>query len=165
MKKLTALFFALLMIASLAACGGSADPASSAPAEQTATEAQTVTEAEVAEVSADGIDIDLTTMSATMVYSEVQNMMMNPQSYMGKTVKMQGALNVAEENNQRYFACIIKDATACCAQGIEFDWAGDHAYPDDYPEQGEDITVVGSFTTYKENTQTYCQLANAELTF
>lgn len=160
MKKLTALFFALLMIASLAACGGSADPT-----EQTATEAQTVTEAEVAEVSADGIDIDLTTMSATMVYSEVQNMMMNPQSYMGKTVKMQGALNVAEENDQRYFACIIKDATACCAQGIEFDWAGDHAYPDDYPEQGEDITVVGSFTTYKENTQTYCRLANAELTF
>lgn len=160
MKKLTALFFALLMIASLAACGGSADPT-----EQTATEAQTVTEAEVAEVSADGIDIDLTTMSATMVYSEVQNMMMNPQSYMGKTVKMQGALNVAEENDRRYFACIIKDATACCAQGIEFDWAGDHTYPDDYPEQGEDITVVGSFTTYKENTRTYCRLANADLTF
>ena len=33
-----------------------------------------------------------------------------------------------------YHACVIPDATACCAQGIEFTLAGDHRWPDDYPE-------------------------------
>ena len=86
-------------------------------------------------------------------------------NYLGKTVKMAGAFNVAEENDQRYYACVIKDATACCAQGIEFVWEGDHAYPDDYPAQGDEISVIGTFTTYKEKAQTYCQLKDAQLTF
>ena len=165
MKKLTALLLSIFLIASLAACGNSGTATeTAAPAEQTTAEtAQSATEA--APVSADGIDVDLTTMSATMVYSEVQNMMMNPTDYLGKTVKMKGTFNVAELGDNIYYACLIKDATACCAQGIEFQWEGDHAYPEDYPEMGDEITVVGTFSTYKENTQTYCQLENSELTF
>ena len=164
MKKLIALMLTLLMIISLAACGNNTakeTASSSAPTAQ-ATEAQKET---AAKTSADGVDIDLTAMSATMVYSEVQNMMLKPADYLGKTVKMAGAFNVAEENNQRYYACVIKDATACCAQGIEFVWEGDHAYPDDYPAQGDEISVIGTFTTYKEKAQTYCQLKDAQLTF
>lgn len=164
MKNPIALLLAVFMILTLVACGNNTakeTAASSAPVAQ-ATEAQKETQAKT---SADGIDVDLTAMSATMVYSEVQNMMLKPADYMGKTVKMTGAFNVAEENGQRYYACVIKDATACCAQGIEFVWAGDHAYPDEYPSQGDEISVIGTFTTYKENTQTYCQLKDAQLTF
>ena len=164
MKKPIALLLAVFMILTLASCGNNTakeTAASSAPVAQ-ATEAQKETQAKT---SAYGIDVDLTAMSATMVYSEVQNMMLKPADYMGKIVKMAGAFNVAEENGQRYYACVIKDATACCAQGIEFVWAGDHAYPDEYPSQGDEISVIGTFTTYKENTQTYCQLKDAQLTF
>ena len=164
MKKTIALLLALFTILSLSACGNNAakEPTSAAPTAPAATEAQKETQAKT---SADGIDVDLTSMSATMVYSEVQNMMLKPADYLGKTVKMAGAFNVAEENDQRYYACVIKDATACCAQGIEFVWAGDHAYPNDYPSPGDEISVIGTFTTYKENTQTYCQLKDAQLTF
>lgn len=84
---------------------------------------------------------------------------------MGKRVKMGGAFAVYhdEETDNYYYACIIKDATACCSQGIEFDLAGDHKYPDDYPQEGEDVCVVGEFDTYKEGEYTYCTLRNAEL--
>ena len=62
-----------------------------------------------------------------------------------------------------YFACIIKDATACCAQGIGFVLADDYTYPDDYPELDTEICVVGVFNTYKEGDYTYCTLREAKM--
>lgn len=115
------------------------------------------------DTGADGIDIDLTTLSATMVYSQVYNMMIAPEDYVGKMVKMQGmmASYYDEAADRRYFACIIQDATACCAQGIEFELAGELKYPDDYPSDGEAICVEGVFETYKEGELTYVTLRKA----
>ena len=36
------------------------------------------------------VDLDLSTMSATAIYSEVSNMMTSPKKYVGKTVKVKG---------------------------------------------------------------------------
>ena len=115
--------------------------------------------------STEGIDIDLTSLSSTMVYSEVYNMMYEPENYVGKTIKMDGLFTAYhdESTGNYYFACIIQDATACCAQGMEFILTEDHSYPDDYPEEGEQITVVGVFDTYMESDYTYCILTNAKL--
>ncbi len=96
------------------------------------------------------VDLDLSEMSGTIVYSQVYNMMYEPEQYIGKTVKMQGAFSTQEFNNIRYFACIVQDATACCAQGLEFQLKDSYVYPDDYPEPGTEITVVGTFDTYLE---------------
>ncbi len=117
------------------------------------------------EESAAGIDVDLTVLSSTMVYSEVYNMMSAPEQYIGKTVKMNGpfAYFHDEATGSYYFACIIRDATACCAQGIEFVLAGEHQFPDDYPEAGEEICVSGVFDTYQEGEYTYCTLRNAKI--
>lgn len=120
---------------------------------------------------ASGIDVDLTALSSTMVYSEVYNMIVLPENYIGKTVKMNGTFTLyqgLDENGapipgQIYFACIIADATACCSQGLEFVLSGEHIYPDDYPELGAEITVVGTFQTYEENGYLYCHLIDAEL--
>ena len=92
-------------------------------------------------------DIDLTKMSATMIYAEVFNMLIAPEDYENKIIKMKGNFQVFtnEENTERYYAVIIQDATACCQQGIEFIWDGDHIYPQDYPEIGQEITVTGSY--------------------
>jgi hypothetical protein len=113
----------------------------------------------------DGIDIDLTKLSATMVYSEIYDMMVYPDKYIGKTVKMNGMLSTLhdEVNDIYYFACIITDATACCAQGIEFVATDEFKYPEDYPEEGGDITVVGVFDTYWEGNYIYCTLRNAKI--
>lgn len=60
-----------------------------------------------------------------------------------------------------YFACIIADATSCCSQGLEFQLAGEHAFPKDYPEVGSNITVSGIFDRYEENGYWYCYLRDA----
>lgn len=111
------------------------------------------------------VDVDLTKLSSTMVYSEVFAMMSEPESYIGKTVKARGnfAMYHDEATDAYYFAVLIQDATACCQQGLEFDLKGNHKFPDDYPELGEEITVTGEFTTYTEGNITYCQLKDAAM--
>lgn len=107
------------------------------------------------------VDVDLTKLNSTMVYSEVYNMMTSPENYMGKKVKMSGTFNYAAGDNRYYYACLIADATACCAQGIEFVLKMDRTFPDEYPKVGDAITVVGIFDTYYEGSNRYCQLIDA----
>ena len=113
----------------------------------------------------DGVDVDLTVLSSTMVYSEVYNMMYYPENYIGKTVKMKGMYaGYHDESTDKYYhACIIQDATACCAQGIEFEPTDDYRYPDDYPAEWQEVCVTGVFDTYKEGENIYCTLRNARL--
>ena len=108
---------------------------------------------------------DLTTMSSTMIFSTVSNMMLYPDVYQGKTVKLEGNFSVYhDEGADRYlFAAIVPDATACCQQGIEFVLDGDYKYPDDYPEEGQSITIKGVFNTYNEYGFNYAQLQNATM--
>ena len=111
------------------------------------------------------IDVDLTKLSSTMVYSEVYNMMYTPEDYIGKTVKMSGMFvaYTNQDQSQFYPAVIIADATACCSQGLEFVLEGNPAYPEGYPEMETEITVVGTFETYEEDGNIYCRLQNAKL--
>ena len=117
------------------------------------------------EKSEDGIDVDLTALSSTMIYSEVYNMMVAPEDYIGKTIKMDGMFSFFHDDStgNDYYACIIMDATACCSQGIEFVPTDDYTYPDDFPEQGGEICVVGVFDIYEEGENKYCTLRNATL--
>jgi len=139
MKKIICIVLSLISVLSAAGCGDAS-----------------------AVVSHD-VDVDLTALSSTMVYSEVYNMMDVPENYIGKSVKMNGsfAMYHDESTDKYYFACIVSDATACCSQGIEFVLSGDCKYPDDYPELGSEITVSGIFGTYSEGEYTYCQLTDA----
>ncbi len=132
---------------------------------ENAPEPEPIDEPEAAAVSAEGIDVDLTALSSTMVYSEVYSMMAEPERYIGKTVKMDGlfAYYHDEATDNYYYACIIQDATACCAQGIEFVLTEEYSYPEDYPQVEDEICVVGVFDTYLEGGYTYCTLRNARL--
>ncbi len=115
------------------------------------------------EVEADpSVDIDLTALSPTMVYSEVYQMMYYPEDYIGKTVRMEGLYDAYHDENtgNDYYACIIQDATACCAQGIEFRLTQDYEYPD---ATVNEVEVKGTFQLYEEDGVTYCTLMDAEL--
>ncbi|WP_409968538.1 hypothetical protein RFF05_00700 [Bengtsoniella intestinalis] len=98
------------------------------------------------------VEIDLTAMNSTLVYSQVYAMMLYPEDYAGRTVKMHGmfAYYYVESVDTYYYGIIVEDATACCAQGIEFVLADQEAYtcPDDYPQMGEYATVVGVFNSF-----------------
>ena len=112
---------------------------------------------------AEGVDIDPTVLSANMVYSEVFAMVYAPNEYIGKVIKMEGTFVYIydEVSDKEYFACIIRDATECCAQGIEFVTTSDFTYPDDFPADGEQICVIGTFDKYEENGNTYLTLRDA----
>ena len=100
-----------------------------------------------------------------MIYSTVSNMMLYPDVYEGKMVKLEGNFSVYhDEKADKYlFAAIVPDATACCQQGIEFVLDGDYKFPEDYPEEGQSITIKGKFTTYNEYGFNYAQLQNATM--
>ena len=112
-------------------------------------------------------EVDLTVLNSNMVYSTVYSMVNTSSDYIGKTVKAHGTFDVFTDpdTGAMYCACIIADATACCSQGLEFEWKGDHTYPDDYPKVGTPISVGGVFETYKEGNVTYCRLKDAEFAF
>lgn len=111
--------------------------------------------------------IDLTKMSSTMVYSKVYDMQLYPEKYIGSTVKATGVFVIYTDvvTKNIYTSVLVADAAACCSQGLEFVWAGEHTYPTDYPELETEITVTGTFSTYTENDQTYITLNNAELEY
>jgi hypothetical protein len=115
--------------------------------------------------STEGIDVDLTVLSPTMVYAQVFDMIYKPESYIGKTVKMQGLYTCTdpELTDVFYCACVVQDATQCCSNGIEFELSDDYAFPQDYPEYGDTITVLGTFDLYEDQGYTYCTLRNSTL--
>ena len=113
------------------------------------------------------VDLDLSVLSGTVVYSQVYDMVMEPEQYLGKTVRVKGFFSYFQdpETLNEYFAVVIADATACCAQGIEFVRVGEYSYPGDYPPLDSELTVTGVFNTYEENGFTYLQLTDADMTW
>ena len=168
-KLLLILLTALLSLAALTACSQESD-GKSLPGTKTVgdilnrssteepTSAPTASPHATGDQAGEPADIDLTQMNATMVYSQVSQLMSGPQRYHGDTVRMSGTMASAEYKGKVYYACIIKDATACCAQGIEFVLT-----EGDYPPDGAQIVVYGVFDSYEEEGRTYCQLIDAKL--
>ena len=110
-------------------------------------------------------DIDLTQLSASVVYGQVYDMVYHPEDYIGKTIKIKGpfAYYKDEATQKEFFAVLITDAMACCSQGIEFVLQGDYSYPEDYPELDTEITVIGIFNSYQDNNIPYIQLTDATI--
>ena len=178
MKRLLCLLLAALTVLGLGACGKKSAAETALPTTaseepkplqtlplETGEREQTAPTADTAESTF----VDLTALSSTMVYAEVFAMMSSPEDYVGKTVKMQGIFSKGQlyaagslNDGGTVFACVIQDATACCAQGIPFELAGDHTYPQDYPELGDAITVVGTFEIHEQEGMEFCRLRDAE---
>lgn len=64
-------------------------PETSVPEPEPMQPAEALPDYEPAQASGE-LDVDLTTLSSTMVYSEVYNMMYEPDRYLGKRIKMNG---------------------------------------------------------------------------
>lgn len=114
------------------------------------------------------VDVDLSVMDSDMIYATVYQMMSDPEQYVGKTFRIEGKFYVTydEMTKNQYYYCVIKDATECCAQGLEFVWGdGSHIYPDEYPTDGTEVVVDGIFELYMEKDSRYCRLANADFYF
>ena len=171
-KPLLRLAAALAAVLLLAGCGGKSSAPSSSAAPSPAPSG-TVAQPEPSPPAADAgdVDVDLTTLSSTMVFAEVSSLVYDPIPYLGQRVRMEGIFSVDHaytmegevDLSQNYFYCIIEDALACCAQGLEFSLAGDYAYPEDYPAEGDTIRVVGTVEFFEVNGFRHLRLGDAVL--
>ena len=167
-RKLLIILCSFSLVA-LTGCGSKAD--SSDVSKDTVTTNQQVQEAESTEAEAEeetlasdpSVDLDLTTLSSTMIYSEVFNMMMEPMAYEGQTIKMDGncAIYTDEETGNTYYTCVVQDATQCCSQGLEFLLDSEQYALEDYPADGDPIVIKGTFSTYEEDGGTYITIKDS----
>lgn len=106
------------------------------------------------------VDQDFTKMSATMIYSTIFDMLIMPEDYVEKIIKLSGWFETYTDpqTGEMYYAVVVPDATACCQQGLEFVWKGNHTYPDDFPKPGQDITVTGIYKMIENDGVTYTYL-------
>ena len=113
------------------------------------------------------IDLDLTKMSSTMIYSTIFDMLIMPEDYIEKNIKVKGWFETYTnpENGDIYYAVLVPDATACCQQGLEFVWPGNHNYPEDFPTPGNDITVCGRYKLIETDGVTYTYLEASSIEF
>ncbi len=156
MKKIIiAIMLVLVLALSFVACSKNSDKNENLNSNSTTKATETTTEVK-------SVDLDLTELSSTLIYSEVYNMLITPDDYKGKIIKMKGQFNqyTDEQTGKTYNAVIIPDATACCQQGLEFELQN-KTNPNF--EQGAEITVVGTFDTYSEGELLYCHLKNAKI--
>ncbi|MBR6702471.1 MAG: hypothetical protein IKI78_04960 [Clostridia bacterium] len=180
MKKAVCILLILILAFSLASCGSgsgtrsgtvqngkSVDDILSSASDAGTAQAKTQASVENLKIFSKNIpdgsnfDVDLTELNKTMVYTRVSDMVMNPNEYEGKSVKMKGTYAVYEGEGRNYYACLISDATACCSQGLEFLPKKQLSYPADFPPDGTDITVTGIFDIYYEGENRYFQLKDA----
>ncbi len=94
------------------------------------------------------VDIDLTQMSSTLVYAQVYDLLVNTDAYVGQTIRMSGTYNSFEYEltGESLHFVVVADATACCAQGLEF-YLPEGA---EYATTGEEVEVVGTIVKLQE---------------
>jgi len=107
------------------------------------------------------VDVDLTVLNGTMLSAEISNIYTNGDDFIGKTIRVSGIYDymIYEEHDILYHYVITMQGDACCQEGFEFIWNGEHVFPDDYPNKGTPIEVDGVFGNYKENGYFYYYLA------
>lgn len=86
------------------------------------------------------VELDLSKMNADLAYAFIFQIVVEPEKYEGKTVRMSGTYEAYYDNAPygRHDYCIITDVLACCAQGLEFE---SKKVPGIEP--GQKITVSG----------------------
>ncbi|MCR5522327.1 MAG: hypothetical protein K6F64_01635 [Clostridia bacterium] len=129
-----------------------------APVSETETEAQREKETFPEDENA----VDLARMDGNLAYAQAVQMTQEPGGYEGKTVIVYGTYGTrpSPDGKTLFRACVVRDSTACCATGIEFELKDETPA---YPEEGAYITVRGVFDSYEENGYTIPRLTEAEM--
>ena len=166
MRKIIVTLSCILLVG----CGGAkkADVGGSVDINNIESSTQTAgTDIKSEETKADGqVDYDLSSMGPDMVYATIYQMMIDPKSYVGKSFKVTGNYysSYSKENDQYYHFCMVKDAAACCAQGLELLWADESMNRhENCPDEEALVKVEGVFETYEDGQNTYGRLKDVKL--
>ena len=145
MKKALALLFALLLLLSLAACGGSKEQEATEDEELTrgglpASEEEPVTEPET-------VGWDLSICQPEEAYREVEHYNIDPTGYKGMTLRITGEFFVFEDHGKTFYYVGVRDSDGC-VENLELRFPGDGHLPAGFPEEGETVTVWGVLDYY-----------------
>ena len=162
-SRLSLLFFILIFTACKAkdkTNNAGIEAAAAVKSENTGSQSEVSIRPSAYSTTAGDPDLDLTKMSATMIYSTIFDMLIMPEDYIEKNIKVKGWFETYTDPNtsEMYYAVIVPDATACCQQGLEFVWPGEHTYPQDFPTPGEDVTITGLYKLIENDGVTYTYL-------
>lgn len=103
-------------------------------------------------------DTDVIEIKEKMFIAQTNDIYINPEDYLGKTLKYEGIfeLSTLEETSQTYHY-VIRYGPGCCGfdanAGFEVSWDGA------WPEQNDWVEVVGVLEEYEEEGWRYLRLA------
>ncbi len=142
MKK----FFLILFCLSLISCSNNATSNNIDLQEQTSSSLTT---------NEKSVDIDLSSQSETMVISTLNSILMEPETYLGKSIKIKGIYTTQTdiETNVQYSYVSYIDTTSCCTLDLEYRY--DNYDPNKLPKLDDSIEIVGVLKSYEENDNTY----------
>ena len=111
------------------------------------------------------VDVDLSVLSTTMAQAEYENIIINSEKYIGKTIRAAGTyFTITDDTGSYYHYVIIIPGDDCCQLGFEFKRDGNYIVPDDYPENSAAIEVTGILNKGEDRGFPYLYLASAEMT-
>ena len=155
--------FCLSLLTFMVGCGNSSSRSTDDAVGVSDVSAEGMAAEETDAAAKDGVDVDLAALSEPMAYSEVFDMINNPDTYLGLTVRMEGTYSHVRDEalDKDYFSCSVLDAGACCSQFLDFEPVNDYVWPDDFPLDGDTIRVQGVFDSYEVGENTYYILRDA----
>lgn len=108
--------------------------------------------------------LDLSLLNDTMAYSQLINIIKDPEGYLGTPVIVKGIYTApfngfTHEYNR---TVTIQDNTQCCAQGIEF-LLKKESDLEKLPEEGETLKIEGVLELFEEGKHSYCIISDAQI--
>ena len=108
--------------------------------------------------------VDLAALSDELAYDAVSIIMAYPDDYVGKTVKISGFYqpHYFEAAGTLHHYAAVPDDEACCSLYLEFEWTGGRT-PEDYPQEGVRIELIGTYGSYERLGQAAYRLTVDEI--
>lgn len=95
------------------------------------------------------VSLDFTKMNYNMASGVIFDMMVAPQKYKNKTMKIHGQFYTEVHSDKRIFAILIWDLTGCCPTGVTIVPLSSMKFPSDFPKQDEYVTVTGTLEIFE----------------
>lgn len=162
----------VLLIAVLLCSCGAGDSKASAGQETVAPEAIEEEEDGPADIAEDlaeepgteDVYLDLSPLNSTMTVAELFNMAAEPDEYVGKTIRLKGTFVLGEdEDGSVIYGCLNTDATQCCTVVVQIIPKEQYRYPDDFPEEEEEIIVEGVFDIATQGQFQYLMMTDVDI--
>jgi hypothetical protein len=101
-----------------------------------------------------------------MFLAQTNDVYINPQEYLGKTIKLEGIFQLYDVDPPYYF--VIRYGPGCCGNdgyaGFEVAWDPNSPGEKTYPQQNDWVEAVGVLGTYEEDDYPYLCIALSSLT-